>query len=413
LSYTARPYVGHSSDLMPLLCRSESICCVCITELIPGSLTRPLLVSDDREDLGSSCAAGSARALVEWCHRDCVHSEDNRIPLCKHFLSGKCLYADSCAFRHDITASHNSSLRARPRRGVWQRRKIYNEGKAAAVRRWMLDTFGVDYLQSGTGVLDVAGGKGELSFELLNLNGIPATVVDPRPLRLYRYKRKLSFGYYYRNDALGKYNSQPEPLKDSPCRIPRHVRGFFEVRDKPTGTDLEFCYPSILAGSEAGYAQELERGRQVRWTEKGLEHEEEAEVAVQLDTEMDEDPAGVQGGCQEEEEEEEVLCFEEARSIIAGCSVVVGLHPDQATEHIVDFCLANGRPFVVVPCCVYGKMFPSRRHPSGRVVSDYADLVEYLLSKNDSIRALELDFEGKNVLLYYLAETLPLRQPGA
>lgn len=41
-------------------------------------------------------------------------------------------------------------------------------------------------LNNGTGVLDIAGGKGELSFELVNLNGIQATVVEPRALQLWR-----------------------------------------------------------------------------------------------------------------------------------------------------------------------------------------------------------------------------------
>jgi hypothetical protein len=36
-------------------------------------------------------------------------------------------------------------------------------------------------------VLDVAGGKGALAFELVNLNGLPATVLDPRPLALRRH----------------------------------------------------------------------------------------------------------------------------------------------------------------------------------------------------------------------------------
>ena len=39
----------------------------------------------------------------------------------------------------------------------------------------------------GTGVLDVAGGKGELGFELCNLNDIPTCVIDPRKLELKRY----------------------------------------------------------------------------------------------------------------------------------------------------------------------------------------------------------------------------------
>ena len=37
---------------------------------------------------------------------------------------------------------------------------------------------------------------------------------------------------------------------------------------------------------------------------------------------------------------------------LANASAVVGLHPDGATEAIVDFALATGKPFAVVPCCV-------------------------------------------------------------
>ena len=57
----------------------------------------------------------------------------------------------------------------------------------ALVRRWLLDTFGREVLRAGGGVLDVAGGKGALAFELANLNGVPATVLDPRPLALGRH----------------------------------------------------------------------------------------------------------------------------------------------------------------------------------------------------------------------------------
>lgn len=34
---------------------------------------------------------------------------------------------------------------------------------------------------------------------------------------------------------------------------------------------------------------------------------------------------------------------------------VVGMHPDQATDAIVDFALACSKPFAVVPCCVFAR----------------------------------------------------------
>lgn len=46
-------------------------------------------------------------------------------------------------------------------------------------------------------------------------------------------------------------------------------------------------------------------------------------------------------------------------------SLSVGMHSDQATEWIVDFALARGKPFAVVPCCVCPSVFPSRRTPAG------------------------------------------------
>ncbi len=49
----------------------------------------------------------------------------------------------------------------------------------------------------GNGVMDVAGGKGELAFQLLNLSGIPATVIDPRPLDIARYKKRYIYIYNY------------------------------------------------------------------------------------------------------------------------------------------------------------------------------------------------------------------------
>jgi len=93
--------------------------------------------------------------------------------------------------------------------------------------------------------------------------------------------------------------------------------------------------------SAEGFQEMLTAARAVAWTEKGLvSHEEEQSLP-------DEEEAGDerkedQG---EEEEDEEVQNAEDltdwasVRHRLLGCSVIVGLHPDQATGAIVDFAL--------------------------------------------------------------------------
>ena len=56
-------------------------------------------------------------------------------------------------------------------------------------------------------------------------------------------------------------------------------------------------------------------------------------------------------------------------------SVIVGMHPDQATEPVVDAALAAGKPFAVVPCCVFPHSNPHRRLANGSLVIEYDSLV--------------------------------------
>ncbi|KAG2484381.1 hypothetical protein HYH03_016797 [Edaphochlamys debaryana] len=96
---------------------------------------------------------------------------------------------------------------ARLNRGAGRRSKVRNRWRVSAFRGWLLDTFGLERLCQGSGVLDVAGGKGELAFELLNLNGVPSTLLDPRPMQLDRYVKLMQAGVYERSRAFEVYNS--------------------------------------------------------------------------------------------------------------------------------------------------------------------------------------------------------------
>jgi hypothetical protein len=76
------------------------------------------------------------------------------------------------------------------------------------------------------------------------------------------------------------------------------------------------------------------------------------------------------------------------------------MHPDEATEAIVDGALNSRVPFAVVPCCVLPQYFPWRRQASGVPVKKYGAFVEYLLAKDARIRRTQLPFEGRNTVLY-------------
>lgn len=86
--------------------------------------------------------------------------------------------------------------------------------------------------------------------------------------------------------------------------------------------------------------------------------------------------------------------------LVDGCSVFVGLHPDQPTEAIVDCALQRGKPFAVVPCCVYPGLFPDRRQSTGQGVATYGGFLRYLRSKDARIKTARLPFLGRNTVLY-------------
>ena len=102
------------------------------------------------------------------------------------------------------------------------------------------------------------------------------------------------------------------------------------------------------------------------------------------------------------------------------------MHPDQATEAIVSCALELGRPFAVVPCCVFPYSFPDRRLPLAprfdykfneddqtstsasicRPVVEYADFLEYLQRKPALECGMQraskefLSFVGKNCVVF-------------
>lgn len=86
--------------------------------------------------------------------------------------------------------------------------------------------------------------------------------------------------------------------------------------------------------------------------------------------------------------------------LLQTCSVLIGMHPDQATEPIVDVALRLGKPFAVVPCCVFGHENRHRRLKDGGKVVTTEEFVRFLVEKKEGVKTEWLGFEGSNAVVY-------------
>jgi hypothetical protein len=86
---------------------------------------------------------------------------------------------------------------------------------------------------------------------------------------------------------------------------------------------------------------------------------------------------------------------------IQRCSIVVGLHPDQATEAVMDLAMRLGKPFALLPCCVMTRLFPNRKGRLGEPVRTVHQLCRYLMDKQAQIKVDYLPFMGRNKVLYW------------
>lgn len=87
-------------------------------------------------------------------------------------------------------------------------------------------------------------------------------------------------------------------------------------------------------------------------------------------------------------------------------SLVIGMHADQGTEHVVRYALKHNLSFAVVPCCVFPREFPNREFRGGGV-NGYRTFFKYLRSlctaAAGGASVARLDFKGRNTILYRTA----------
>lgn len=384
-------------------------CKLCCGTINVGEDIWPMVVSEEKQ------------GTFVWSHLACAEASGDtaRRPPCKHWLRNhRCQYGDACFFSHDVVTNLD------PRRTrAWggKRNVVRKSSRASVFRRFLLDHFGLETLCGGSGVVDVAGGCGELAFELLNLNGIETACVDPRPPRIGKYLQKWQRGLYWWNPIWRSWNGE-RPSDQAQPRSPQHLRLLFDE------TLTCWAAETSSAGRCTSHAasclnKAVTAAQNLQWTRQGLHEEDidtdpnsskfypnylrkinfgedacedthEGDVAAsESDTDAARDGSG-----------EPAITEDEALAIaklFTGCSVVVGLHPDQAAGHIAEWAIATRKPFAVVPCCVYAAAFPKRKLPDGTPVKTWQQLIQYLVSLEKGVCTDVLDFEGKNVVVYW------------
>ena len=267
--------------------------------------------------------------------------------LCKFFTSSSsCPKGDRCQFKHSSDPMErrlwvqNRRAKKRERQtlkgdALDPHKKLSKGARGDVFAQFVVDTFGgAEMLGAGTGVLDVAGGRGDVYFELVHKQGITTTCVDPRrEMRLSKKQRRW--------------------LKKNQGKSSR-VSGDGVGGDKP----------EVSGGrGSSGGGNNTEGERRLK--------------SNHLKTYFDD-------------------AFAETHAnLLKNCSVILGMHPDEATEPIVDLAIQHSKPFAIVPCCVFPK--------SGEYMS-FEGWVDYLAAKSSRIQRRHLNFQGKNLVLYMVAD---------
>ncbi|KAI8471675.1 MAG: hypothetical protein J3K34DRAFT_520358 [Monoraphidium minutum] len=407
---------------------------------------------------GAGAAAGAAVAGPQ-------------LPLCKFFVnSGSCWKGAACPYAHVVASARGAALTSWVRRRRTERRaNAEREGCAHAAgapskrhrarifAQWLVNTYGRDALNTGAGVLDVAGGRGAVTFELVVTHGVKCTLVEPRPFKLSKLQHKTLKGLGVAAQVVreapppGEGGGEPAGAGAAAGGAPAAAAGAAPVAAERTPADAvaaaAAAVPAVPAAAPAAgvpgqAAGEAWEDNEKWWATEEEQRRQDEEEEEEEGEEGEAGGAGANGGSSS-------VSFRQVQAFFGPelwrgawwrarglheCSLIVGQHPDEATELILDYALAAGgdaggpapaagaangsgggaagagsappRPFAVMPCCVFPRRFPWRRRwladGSEAPVVTYLELVDYLLQKGGPLGASEvaLPFVGCNRVVW-------------
>jgi hypothetical protein len=269
--------------------------------------------------------------------------------------------------KHDKKGRH-SKVKNQKRKKTKKRGEVFS--------KWLLANFNSILNEDCSGVLDIAGGKGVVSYHLCR-SKIKCTVIDPMPLKLSSNKTKEVMSNIfdeYKFDAEHCQNEKPVTEIDNLFMT--------EVNDD---IRLSWLEPETLK-------EKLENFKNLQDAKKFFNNVKNNLNNLNLNHQR----IFFTQDCN--------ICH----TLVKESSFLIGFHPDQATEDIVNFSLKYNKSFAIVPCCVFPSLFPNRKGADGKPVRTFEQFLDYLQNKNPKIkREVILDLSPpNNICLYYLSNNI-------
>ena len=349
-------------------------------------------------------------------------------------------FAVFAAFLMDKCGGRDLPAQAEAAMAASQAQEITQANHAHAIR----------CLNSGTGVLDVAGGKGVLAMELAVRYGVCCTVVDPvvHPLTKFKSKELLTHCWQLakraelecgaaatgpalnmtpESDALASQSKGNDcGSREDQWRLRRARHGSLtawlhisiandvaRAAQLSAMRDFEHAVPMFLVrclfnAEFVGRSDVPSRGSSSGSTNTNSSAKatinigdvDRLETCTVRPRKTARQASRTPTACAAEPPFDEA----ETAELFARCSVVTGLHPDQATEPIVRHCLKARKPFLIMPCCVFPNDNPHRRTPAGNPVRSLEDFITFLqaLDHSGEMQRATLDaIPGCNTVLHY------------
>ena len=170
------------------------------TELLVGKLLHAEAITDENGEL----VVSTWRILPDTTSTIAVEGNEEQQKLCRNWTLGKeC--AKHCEFRHHFNSPEELEITQRIAETREQNKKrdlklmeeyhrsdpfqnkAFKALRADLFVNWIIETFGKEKLQKGTGVIDIAGGAGKIADCFIK-HGITCTVIDPKIRRKQKFQ---------------------------------------------------------------------------------------------------------------------------------------------------------------------------------------------------------------------------------